>query len=75
MFVHEGSPRPVCDDDIPNSLERYNVSPMYSQPSFSPEIDFDMPIDNFEICDYNVDWEIRITCLMRLVGMLTFLCP
>jgi len=28
---------------------------MFSQPSFSLELDFDVPIDNFEICDSNVD--------------------
>ena len=29
--------------------------PFYSQPSFSPEYTYDVPIDNFEICDSNVD--------------------
>ena len=54
-FVHKGSPSVVCDAIILNSLERSHVSPMYSQPSFSPELDFDVPIDNFEIYDSNVD--------------------
>jgi len=30
MFVHEGSSSLVSDDVIPNSLERFHVSPMYS---------------------------------------------
>jgi len=29
-FVHEGSLSLVCDDVIPNSLERSHVYPMYS---------------------------------------------
>jgi len=44
MFVHEGSPSLGCDDVIPNSLERSHVSPMFSQPSFSPEHSVDVRV-------------------------------
>jgi len=68
MFVHEGSPRLGCDDVIRNFLEHSRVSPMYSQPSFSPELDFDVPIDNFEICDSNVDMGSKDNALNTLDG-------
>ena len=53
--MHKGSPSLVDDNVIPNSLEHSHVSTFCSPPSFSPELDFDVPIDNFEICDSNVD--------------------
>ena len=56
IFAHEGFPSLFCDDAIPISLERFHVSPMLSQPSSSsPELAFDVPIDNSEICESNVD--------------------
>ena len=54
-FLHEGSPSLTYDNIILNSLEHSHVSTFCSPPSFSPELDFDVPIDNFEICDSNVD--------------------
>jgi len=54
MFVHEGSPSQVCDDVSPNSLERSHVSPMCSQPSFSPNYLFDMLNDISKLCDSNM---------------------
>ena len=36
MFVHEGSPSLGSNHVIPNSLEHSYVSPVCSQPSFSP---------------------------------------
>ena len=41
---------------------------MFSQPSFSPELDFDVPIDNFEICDSNVDMGNENTMFHMLGG-------
>ena len=55
VFLHEGSPSLAYDNVIPNSLEHSHVSTFCSPPSFSPELDFDVRIDNFEICDSNVD--------------------
>ena len=75
MFVHEGSPRLGCDDVIRNFLEHSRVSPMYSQPSFSPELDFDVPIDNFEICDSNVDMGSKDNALNTLDGNVETFVP
>jgi len=55
VFVDGGSPNLDSNYVRPNPLEHSHVSPLYSQPSFSPKLDFDVPIDNFEICDSNVD--------------------
>jgi len=55
MLVHKGSPSLVCYDVIPNPFEHSHVYPVCSQPSLFPELDFDVPIDNVEICDSNVD--------------------
>jgi len=56
VFVHERSSNLTCDNVIPNSLEQSYVFTMCSQPSsFSPENIYDVPIDNFEICDPKVD--------------------
>jgi len=41
---------------------------MYSQPSFSPELDFNVPIDNFEICNSNVDMGNKDNVLNMLGG-------
>jgi len=54
-FMHEGSPSLACEKVFPSPLEHFLVSTFCSQPSFSPELDFDVPIDNFEICDSDVD--------------------
>jgi len=53
VFVHERSPSPACDNALPDPLEHSHVSTFGSQPSFSPKYTYDMPIDNFEICDSN----------------------
>jgi len=55
MLVHEGSPRLSCDIVIPSSLERSHVSPMLSQPSFSPEHSFDVPNDISKLSYSNID--------------------
>ena len=44
------------------------IFPMCSQPSSSPELDFDVPIDNFEICDSNVDLDHENNMLNVLGG-------
>ena len=54
MFMHEGSPSLGCNDVIPNPLD-FHVSTMCLQPSSFPELDFDVPIDRFKLCDFNVD--------------------
>jgi len=55
MFVHEGSPSLAYDNVIPNSLKHSHVSTFCSQPSLSPELDFDVPKDISNLCDFNVD--------------------
>jgi len=55
MFVHEGSSSLGSNHIIPNSLEHSHVSTFCSQPSLLAEFHFDVPIDNFVICDFNVD--------------------
>ena len=47
MFVHEGFPSLVRNAIIPNFPKHSHVSPALSQPSSSPELDFDVPNDNF----------------------------
>ena len=42
---------------------------MFSQPSFSLELDFDVPIDNFEICDSNVDMRYANNMFHMLGGI------
>jgi len=69
VFVHEGTFSFVCDNVIPNSLEQYHVSTMCSQPSLSsPELDYDVPIDNFEICDSKIDMGSADNMLNMLRG-------
>jgi len=55
VFMHEGSYSLACDHVLPSSFEHSHVSTFCSQPSFSSECTYDVPIDNFEICDSNVD--------------------
>jgi len=75
VFLHKGSPSLVDDNVIPNSLEHSHVSTFCSPPSFSLELDFDVPIDNFEICDCNVDLGHANYIFHMLVEMLTILSP
>jgi len=53
--VYEGSPSLAYENVIPSSLEHSHVSTFCSQPSFPPELDYDVPIDDFAICDSNID--------------------
>ena len=56
MFVHEGSLSLGSNHVIPNALDHFHVSTMRSQPSSSSlELDYNVPIGNFEICDSNID--------------------
>jgi len=55
VFVHEGSSSLACDNVLPNPVEHSHVFTFCSQPSFSPEYTYDVPIDNFVIYDFNVD--------------------
>jgi len=55
VFMHEGSPILACDNVLPSPLEYFHVSTFCSQTSFSPEYTYAIPIDNFEICDSNVE--------------------
>jgi len=68
MFVHERSPSLVCDDVIPNSLERSHVSTFCSQPSFFPEYTSNVPFDHFKICDSNVEMGNKDDVLNTLGG-------
>ena len=75
VFMHEGSPRVGSNHVSPNPLEHSHVSPMYSQPSFSPALDFDVPMDNFEISDSNVNMGNKDNVLNMLGGNVDTLCP
>ena len=56
LFVHEGSSSLSFENVIPNPLEHAHVSSISSPPSSSfPEYAFDVPSDNSEICESNVD--------------------
>jgi len=55
MFMHERSPSLGSNYVIPNPLEQFHDSIMCSQPSFSPELDLDVPNDIFMLCESNVD--------------------
>jgi len=76
MFAHGGSPSLGCDNVIPNSLKHSRVSPMLSQPLFSPQHSLDVPNDISKLCDSNMDLGYEdIMCLIRLVGMFKILGP
>jgi len=76
LFVHEGSSSLSYENVIPNPLEHAHVSIVCSPPSSSSlELAFDVPIDNSEICESNVEMGHENTCLMYLVGMLKILSP
>ena len=64
MFVHEGSSSLGCDKDSPNPLKHSHVSPMCSQPHFSPIICLICPMifQNFVILIWI--WAMMVTCLM-----------
>ena len=51
MYVHEESSSLGCNNVLPYPLDHSHVSPVCSQPSFFLEYYFDVPIDNFAICD------------------------
>ena len=53
--MHDYSSSLGCDNILPNYLDPSHVSFMFSQPSFSSEFYFDMPLNNSVICDSNVD--------------------
>jgi len=55
VFVHEESSTLGSNHFLPNPLDHSHVSPMCSRLSFSPEFNCEMPINNFMICDSNVD--------------------
>jgi len=55
IFRHEESLSIACENVLPSPLEHSHVSNFCSQPSLSPEYTYDLPVDNFEICDSNVD--------------------
>jgi len=56
LFVHEGSGSLSYENLLPNSLKHAHISIVSSPPSSSsPELAFEVPIDNFEICESSVD--------------------
>jgi len=56
VFMHKESPSLGFDNNVlHNPLDYSHVSPMYLQPSSSPEYYIDVPIDNPMICNGNVD--------------------
>jgi len=56
----------ACENVLPSLLEHSHASTFCSQPLFSPGYTYDVPIDNFEICDFNVDMgnEDNIFCML-----------
>jgi len=67
-FVHEESLNLACDNVLPSLLDSSHVYTFCSQPSFSPELDSDVLIDNFEICDSNVDMGYKDNMFNTLGG-------
>jgi len=55
VFMHEESPSLACENVLPSPLEHSHISSLCSQPTFSPQYTYDVSIDNFEICDSNID--------------------
>jgi len=56
LFVHKGSSSLSFENVLSNPLEHAHVSTFSSQPSSSsPEYTYDVPNDNFELSDANVD--------------------
>ena len=56
--MHEESPSLGFDDSvIPNPLDHSHVSPMYLQPSHSPEYYINVPMDTSMICNIDLDCE------------------
>ena len=71
VFMHEGSSSLAYDKVLPSSLENSHVSTFCSQPSFFPECTIDVRINNFEICNSNVDMGYADNMFfICLVGML-----
>jgi len=69
MFVHERSPNLGSNHVIPNSLDHFHVPTMRSQPSSSsPELDYNVPIGNFVICDSNINLGLENNVLNMLGG-------
>ena len=74
--MHGGSSSFTYDNVFPNSLEPAHVSTFSSPPSSSsPELAFDVPNNISEINDSHVDWVMRTTCLIYLVGIMKLLSP
>ena len=72
LFVQEGSSSLSYENVLLNPLKHAHVFIVSSPPtSSSPEYAFDVPIDNSEICESNVEMGHENTCLMYLVGMFT----
>jgi len=55
VFTDEKSPTLGYDNVLPNPLDHSHVSPICSPPLSFPWYSLDVPIDNFEICNSNVD--------------------
>ena len=53
--MHEGFPSLACENVFLSPLEHSHVSTFCSAPSFFSEYTYDVSIDNFEICDSNID--------------------
>jgi len=56
MFTHEESPSLDYNNVFPNPPGHSHVLPICTLPSQSPEYYFDRPINNFLICDANVNF-------------------
>ena len=46
VFMHEKSTSLGCNNDLPNPLDHFHVSPICSLPSTSPESYINTPIEN-----------------------------
>ena len=53
--MHKESSSVVANYVIPNSLERSHLSPIHSQPLFSPKCSVDVHNGISKLCDFNVD--------------------
>ena len=75
MFVHEGSPSLGCDNVSSNPLVNFHVSPVCSQPPFSPSILLMCPMIFLNFVLLMLIWAVIITCLICLEAILKILGP
>jgi len=69
-FIRKDLPNLNCNNVLPNPPDHSHVFPMCSLPSQSPEYYLDEPINNFLICDANIDLGYENNMFSMLGGSL-----